>query len=152
MDRQGFIERTGGLIAECKQCNVKPEDLSVFASSLPEGAGRDKMNDLALIYASYEQSLSEQFVDGEDVLSDMLERLPESGIAKDAVIALFGFDILTSQLSRLLLALSAQGKETEALIVLGPEDVFAPVLDSVHRLQREAEETEIPCSFSFLLI
>ncbi|MBE5783597.1 MAG: hypothetical protein E7329_09830 [Clostridiales bacterium] len=149
-EKQGFIERIGSLIAEFKRAGVTPEQLQAYSETLPEGASRDKMSDLFLIYAAYAAQLSGQFVDGEDVLESMLERLPISGVARDAAVAVYGFDVFTGQMNRLLLKLSAQSRETLALIVLQREETFAPVLESAQRLRKEAEAAGVPCRFSLL--
>ena len=145
VDRQGFIERIGSLISAFKQAQVTPEALRAHADALKEGASRDKLCDLALLYAEYENCLSGQFVDGEDVLEDMLRRLPESGVAQGARAAVYGFDVLTGQMNRLLLSLARQSDDVRVLIVIGQEAAFAPVRDSVSRLVKEAEETGVPC-------
>ena len=149
-EKQGFIHRMGTLIADFKRAGVSPEQLLAYQQEMEEGAARDKMQDLALIYGAYEQQLAGQFVDGEDVLEMMLQRIPESGIALDARILVYGFDVFTGQMNRLLIAMAWQGRETEALIVLGREEHFAPVLESARRLQREAEAAGLPCSFAML--
>ena len=150
VDKQGFIERAGAFIADLKRAGVTPEALAAHAQAQRDGATRDKLNDLALIYGEYAASLSGQFVDGEDVLDDMLLRLPESGLARDARAVVYGFDVLTGQMDRLLLSLARQAREVYALIVLGDEDIFFPVLDSVKRLQKEAGDMDIPCSCEML--
>ncbi len=92
-ERQGFIQRAGMLIADFKRAEVGPEALLAHAEALPEGAEQDKLHDLALIYAQYERQLAGQFVDGEDVQAQMLLRLPESGLTRDALVIVFGFDV-----------------------------------------------------------
>ena len=149
-EKQGFIERVGSAIADFKRAGVTPEMLKNHAESLPEGAAKDKMQDLALLYAAYTQQLADQFVDGEDVLSAMIDRLPDSGIAQNALVAVYGFDVFTGQMCRILTALTRQSLETHALIVLGREECFAPVLESARRLQRTAEELQLPVSFQLL--
>ena len=149
-DKQGFIQRAGALIADFKRAGVTPEALFAHAEALPEGAGKDKMADLALLYAAYTKQLAGQFVDGEDVVDHMLSRLPDSGIAKDAAVAVYGFDVLTGQMNRLLLTLERESGQVEALLVMGREEVFSPVLESARRLQKEAQDAGVPCRFSLL--
>ncbi len=150
IDRQGFIERMGGLIATLKQAQVTPQALRAHTEALREGASKDKLMDLSLLYAEYENRLSGQFVDGEDVLDDMLRRLPESGIAQNTRAAVYGFDVLTGQMNRLLLALARQSEEVRVLLVMGRDEAFAPVRDSAGRLQKEAEEAGVSCRLELL--
>ena len=149
-ERQGFIQRIGTLIAEFKRAGVAPEALSTHAGSLPGGAVRDKFHDLALIYSAYAAQLSGQFVDGEDVQEAMLLRLPDSQVARDARIAVYGFDVFTGQMNRLLVTLAGQSGDVRALIVLGREEAFSPVLESARRLEKAAREAAVPCQFRLL--
>ena len=118
VDKQGFIQRAGTLIADLKRAGVSPDQLQAHADALTEGAARDKLQDLALLFTAYEEQLAGQFVDGEDVQDAMLARLPGSGIARDAQVIVYGFDVLTGQMNHLLLALSTQAAETTVLIAL----------------------------------
>ena len=144
-EKQGFIQRAGSLIADFKRAGVTPEALAEHAASLPDGAQKDKLGDLALLYTVYEEQLSGQFVDGEDVLESMLRRLPDSGIARGAQIAVYGFDVLTGQMNRLLLTLEKESAAVNVLIVLGPEEAFSPVRESAYRLQKAAWKEGIDC-------
>ncbi|MBR1586260.1 MAG: PD-(D/E)XK nuclease family protein [Clostridia bacterium] len=150
-EKLGFVERVGALIADMKRAGVAPEALAAHAETLPDGAGKDKLRDLALIYSTYEAGLSGQFVDGEDVLENMLRRLPDSGLVdRDTKVAVYGFDVFTGQMGRLLLALARLSDDVRALIVLGREEMFSPVLESARRLQKSAQDAEILCQFSLL--
>lgn len=149
-EKQGFIQRIGALIADFKRAGVTPEQLTEYAESMDDGAAHDKFADLALIYARYEAQLAGQFVDGEDVLNDVLQKLPGTGLFRDARAAVFGFDVFTGQMNRLLLALAAESRETLALIVLGEDEGFAPVRESAARLQKAAEDVGIPCDMTLL--
>ena len=147
-DRQGFIQRVGSLIADFKRANVAPEALAEYAQGLPEEekAAKDKLSDLSLVYGAYASLLAGQFVDGEDVLEQMLRRLPDSGLAGPDTRALaYGFDVLTGQMDRLLVTLARLCGDVQALIVLGEAELFQPVRQSALRLQAAAEEEGLAC-------
>ena len=147
-EKQGFIQRIGALIAEFKRSGVTPEQLEALANGQHDEASRDKLLDLSLLYSEYCSRLSNQFVDGEDVLDEMLRRLPDSGVAKDARVVLFGFDVLTGQMNRLLIALSKISQDVQVLILSSQLDAFAPVNESIQRLIKEAKNESIPCAFT----
>ncbi|MBE5786065.1 MAG: hypothetical protein E7324_00830 [Clostridiales bacterium] len=149
-DKQGFIRRMGALIADFKRAGVTPDQLSAYGEELPEGAEKDKFSDLALIYAAYAQGLSGQFVDGEDVLESMLQRLPASGIAEDALVVVYGFDVFTGQMNRMILALAGCSRETAAMLILGEEEAFDPVRESARRLENAAREAGMECRMAML--
>ena len=140
-DKQGFIARAGSLIADFKRAGVTPQALLDYAQALPDGAEKDKFSDLALLYQTYADTLAGQFVDGEDVLDSMLRRLPGSGVTgPDAVAAVYGFDVFTGQMNRLLLTLASHCRQVDALIVMGRDEAFFPVRDSAMRLKQAANE------------
>ncbi len=150
-EKQGFIARAGAWITDMKRAGVTPEALAAHAQTLPQGASRDKLMDLALIYAAYDSQLAGRFVDGEDVLGDMLLRIPQSGLAKDACVLSYGFDVLTEQYGRILCALGAQAYEVYALLALERElDAFTPVLDGANRLLRMAGLQRLEARLAFL--
>ena len=148
--KQGFIQRAGALIADFKRAGVSPEQLKEYAGALPEGAEQDKFQDLALLYSAYAQHLAGQFVDGEDVLEALVARIPQCDFAQGARTLVYGFDVLTGQMCRLLLALSQCAREADVLLALGREEYFAPVLESARRLQGAAEAEGIPCRLLLL--
>ena len=150
LEKQGFIQRMGALIADFKRAGVTPEALAAHAEQMKDGAARDKMSDLALIFSAYTDSLAGQFVDGEDVLENMLARLPDSGLAQGARAAVYGFDVLTGQMNRLLLTLARQSGDVTVLLVMEEDEAFVPVRDSVHRLEKEAAEQGIEARFRYL--
>lgn len=145
--KQGFIQKMGVLITECKQAGVTPEQLTGYLDTLDEGAQKDKITDLAVIYSAYTAQLADQFVDGEDVLEEMLLRLPDSGLAQGAKVLVYGFDVLSGQLIRLLLALARESETVQALLVLGEAECFAPVLECAMRLKKKADAAGLPCEF-----
>ncbi len=148
--KQGFIQRMGMIIANFKQAGLSPEDVAQYAENLEDGAHKDKCADLARIYAAYTALLAGQFVDGDDVTRSMLERLPQSGIAKGCAVCIYGFDIFLGQTIRLICALAKESLHAEAMLVLSQEEAFAPAWDSAMRLKQEAEQSGIACTVSQL--
>ena len=146
--KQGFIARVGTLIASFKQAGITAEQLTEHAKSLEEGAKKDKLADLALIYTAYNTLLQGQFVDGEDVINAMLSRLPASGVARGRAVCIWGFDIFIGQMNRMICALAKESLHAEALMQLGSESAFAPVWESALRLKKEAEEAGIACTIT----
>ncbi len=138
--RQGFVARAGELIANFKRAGVSPDMLRAHAEALEDSAERDKLGDLARIYDVYSQMLAGRFVDGEDVLSDVIVKLQGSGVLAGAHVIVYGFDMLTEQFSRLLCAADAQAPSVSIYLALMGEnapggDWFEPVRGSAERLR-----------------
>ena len=84
------------LCDELAACKVLPETLAGAAPVL-EGMSGAKIRDLSLIYAAYLGRLRRDGADHRDLMEKMLERLEESGYAKDRDIYLDGFTYFTAQ-------------------------------------------------------
>ena len=145
VDRQGFIENAGRMIADMKRARISPEALEGFRKSLSEGALADKFSDLALIYAAYEQLLSGRFVDGEDVQRELIRRLPQAPMANGARVIVAGFDILTEEMAHLLTALRQVSESVRLLMCADADDAACqPAVDSLLRFQESLRESGVP--------
>lgn len=145
VENQGFLQQLGTLIGHFKEAGVTPVQLTAYAEAQPEGAAQDKMKDLALLYTTYAEQMAGQYMDGEDVLDTMLERLPKSGLVKDSKVIAHHFDELSEQTSRILLHSCYEAKEVYALLVAKKDESFYPILQNVQRLENEAKNMRIPC-------
>ncbi|MDR0928177.1 MAG: PD-(D/E)XK nuclease family protein [Oscillospiraceae bacterium] len=114
-ERRGFVDRLSAHIAAFKRAGLTAEELAEKAAALPKGdALADKLADLSLIYARYEERLSGAFLDGEDAQDALRERLPGSGMLDRARVWVYGFDDLSGQFLRLL-AVMARGAQSVRL-------------------------------------
>lgn len=145
VERQGLIERVGTLIADFKRAGVSCDALSDYAQALPQGAARDKFSDLALIYAAYEKMLSGQFADGEDVDALLAGRVASAELMMGARMIVYGFDVLTGEMTRLLSEAARAADEMNVLLTGDPGDeAFSPVVESTRRFERELSLHGIP--------
>ena len=148
--RPGFLTHLAALIADLKRAQITPETAAAYGEAQEEGARRDKLTDLALLYGAYEKRIAGQFVDGEDVLEAELG-LIAAGFARGKTVLAAGFDMLTGQMSRTLLAVCRGGGEAALMIRCDPEvEAYAPVWESVERLQQLCRETGVPVRFTRL--
>ncbi len=138
--KPGFTEKLIEAISEFKSAGVSPEDLRAFSEE-KEG-GDPKLQDLSLLYAAYEETMSGQLADSEDRRQQMLERLSASDMFSGYDILIFGFDLLTPPLIRLFTRL-AQRADT-FLLAMQTEDrqaadgpAFDPVNDSLGQLTEQ---------------
>ncbi len=135
-NKQGLVERMGTLIADFKRALVTPQALSDYAQTLPQGAARAKMADIALIYQTYEAILADRFVDGEDVQQALSEKVAQAQIIRDACLIVYGFDVITGEMSRLLEKAEPAVSALHVLLCADPSsEAFSPVVDSVRRFE-----------------
>jgi ATP-dependent helicase/nuclease subunit B len=88
----GFIQQCSEVLAELKGSAVEIDALQSCAQNLPENALlKDKLHDIALIYGSFNSYLQDRYVDSEDHIRLVLERMHESHYLKKASIWIDNF-------------------------------------------------------------
>ncbi|WP_141433155.1 helicase-exonuclease AddAB subunit AddB [Bacillus sp. 03113] len=100
-DKNGFIQQMEQMLTEFKRYCVRPEELndkgSQFASKEKNISLADKLHDLELIYRSFEEGLSDKYIDSEDYFRLFAEKAPLSNDLKRAEIYIDGFYNFTPQ-------------------------------------------------------
>ena len=98
VEKKGFIEQLEVMITEFKRYQITPDMLAeqLEADEQP-GALEDKLADLHYIYQTLTSVLANQYIDGEDRLTLLAEKIPQSGYLKDAIVYVDGFHRFTPQ-------------------------------------------------------
>ncbi|MCQ6265459.1 helicase-exonuclease AddAB subunit AddB [Fictibacillus sp. WQ 8-8] len=103
-DQNGFYELMENMITEFKRYCVDAEQLDWNAQTLlqfnSDAKGtvlQDKLTDLALIYGELEKALVHKYVDTEDYLRLLAEKIPYSEYIKEAEFYIDGFHQFTLQ-------------------------------------------------------
>lgn len=102
-DKHGFIEQLEEMLIECKRYCITPEQLLETETQLRQNATSaekvlaDKLKDLQLIYRQFERDLMNRYVDSEDYLRFLAEKIPHSRYIQDAEIYVDGFHHFTPQ-------------------------------------------------------
>lgn len=99
-----FADSLAQVIGEMKMYCVTPAELSRIAADLGQEnlLLRDKLQDLSLLYGDLEQFLAGRFIDPDDYLSLLAERLPLSHTCRGAEVWVDGFSGFTPQEYRVL--------------------------------------------------
>lgn len=138
--RQGFIQQAAAWIADMKRAGITPQKLLDYAQSLPEGARRDKLSDLAAVYGAYCARTAGTLSDDEDILLRAMDNASQAEMLRGADVYVFGFDVITDDFARLLCAVDAVCARLRVYLVMDREnapdgDCFEPVRDSAQRLR-----------------
>lgn len=168
-EKQAFLEMLGDLIQELKQAEISWEDLALLLEETkPAGEGRaepgdplylKKLRDVQILYRGYEEALEGRYMDMEDSLSLIGEKLPEAAILKKAVVWVDGFDSCSGKMAGILEQIMKTADELHLVFTAclsegeteeGPffdEDLFEGVNRMVKRLLKAGEDLGIPtCS------
>lgn len=101
-DRPGFVERLSALHTEMKRCCIGAADLEGQLSNLRDSIGSSpilagKLDDLQLVFSELEQEMSQLYMDQEDRLAELAERIADSSYIRGAEIWVDGFHGFTPQ-------------------------------------------------------
>ena len=112
------------LLKECKNHNVRPSQLQFASEVMGNNGGviSAKIRDVALVYEAFESFIQGKYIDPEDYLNLLLDRMTGSTLLEGSRVWVDGFHFFTPQEYRVLERLVEQAKEvTITLSISQPE-------------------------------
>ncbi|MBM7554098.1 helicase-exonuclease AddAB subunit AddB [Thalassobacillus pellis] len=105
IEKQGFMEQLEGMITEFKRYRITPDMLHQQMETIDkythqyssEIALRNKLEDLSYIYDRLTLALENQYIDGEDQLQLLADKIPETRFLEGAEVYIDGFHSFTPQ-------------------------------------------------------
>jgi len=142
-NRPGFVDSLAGAISEFKLYRISIDDI---AKVLVEKSGEDslltaKLTDLKLIYSDLEEYLEGRFLDPDDYLSLLAQKIPCAPSLKDAEIWLDGFTGFTPQELEVIGALFKTARRVNITLTLDDRgEVFTVTRNTYQKLSQIALE------------
>ncbi|MFZ3589126.1 helicase-exonuclease AddAB subunit AddB [Bacillus sp. DJP31] len=101
-EKAGFIDHIEQMIHECKRYCVTADGIKNQLHDLQNANESDttllhKLHDFSIIYDEFEQQLFQKYVDSEDYLRLLAEKIPVSEYLKNATLYIDGFHSFTPQ-------------------------------------------------------
>ena len=148
-DRPGFAERALMQVGELKSAGVAPGGLRASADDAG-GASAARLRDLALIYEAYQARLEGHYADSNDRLGECIKRIPYVRLLDGARVVLYGFDMITAPMQRLIVALLNRGVEVSLVIALpeGDGDSYQGVRGTVNSLLKRLGAARLPVEYT----
>src|SRR5690625_181816 len=85
IEKHGFIQEIEGMITEFKRHHIKSKDLEEQLESISSNISlANKIDDLQYIYAHLMNQLQNKYIDGEDQLTMLTEKIVNTHFFKDA--------------------------------------------------------------------
>lgn len=155
MEKQGFIHQLEEMITEFKRYRVTPDTLESQMEAMEgyvhrtaeERALQDKLEDLHYIYSRLTHYMEGVYVDGEDQLKLLGEKIPHSSFLQDAEVYIDGFHSFTPQEYEVLRELFQHAERVQVTLTLDEEDgdpedidLFAETKETCAILRELAEE------------
>lgn len=109
ISRPGFADSLARTLGEIKNYCIEPADLTAAAAALRDLQGAEtlaeKLEDLYLLYNDLEEFLEDRFIDPDDYLNLLADRLPMSDVVRNGDVWIDGFSGFTPQEFRVLASL-----------------------------------------------
>lgn len=136
-DQNGFIKQLEEMIAEFKRYCITPDLLQEKSTQLSQtdqsNSNKEilanKLNDFQLIYHDYENHLLAHYVDSEDYLRLLAEKISKSEELKGADVYIDGFHSFTPQELEVLSELLKQCNSVTIALTLDPTDLRQDIHD-----------------------
>lgn len=107
---QGFSSVVSKLITEFKKYNISTEILNLKEEEINDDELKKKLKDLGLIYNEFNNALHKQFIDGDDELTLLYNKLIDCNIYDDAEIWIDEFTTFTPQQLEVIKMLAKRAK------------------------------------------
>ncbi|HLS09266.1 helicase-exonuclease AddAB subunit AddB [Lentibacillus sp.] len=167
LEKQGFLEQLENIITEFKRYRITPdmlymqiEQMQQFVHQEPgETALTRKLNDLAYIYENLIRTLEDKYIDSEDQLQLLADKIQNATLLNDADIYLDGFhrfspkellvvEELMKKCNSVTVALTADIPDHDHLSEL---DLFYQTKETYQALKTIAQENGIPIDEPIIL-
>ena len=109
--QSGFVSSISDMISELKQYNIGYDMLDNISGEIENENLRLKLKDISKIYKEYEEKLHENYIDSQDMLISLSDKLELSGYFKDAYIYIDEFTGFTPNQYRVLKQIFKEAKE-----------------------------------------
>lgn len=152
----GFVDRLAGMLVEFKRYRIDPAKLAEEAARAEEGRMSvlaDKLHDLAVLYAAYEDAVCRLYVDAEDDLAHLAEHFADSSYAGRAEVWIDGFNGFTPAELEVLAAVMRHAARVSIALCLDRDvdagetpdelDLFHPTARTCARLKEIAAEWNV---------
>ncbi|HEX2927076.1 MAG TPA: helicase-exonuclease AddAB subunit AddB [Ruminiclostridium sp.] len=90
-----FAESLAQMIQEFKAYGISPEDLAGVQQEMEPSVLKDKLHDLQLVYEDFAAFLYGKYIDPEDILTMLAEKIPMAALLHNAEVWVDGFSWFT---------------------------------------------------------
>lgn len=164
MDKPGFIAKLRESIAEFKVYQVAGEALTQCLEELKGEGIKDlhcKLEDLLLLYLAYQEYISEKYLDSDDYMRLLAEKMHSAPFLQEAEVWIDGFHGFTPLELEVVRELLIKFKQVNICLCLdgallkrklSETDLFYPSWETYQRLQQIAQEVNCPLTTPTIIV
>lgn len=147
--QEGFVLKINELISEMKQHDILPEELKLLDTLKEEPLLRLKLKDFSLLYEYFNRYLENAYLDTEDHINLLIEKIKDTKFLNDAEIWIDGFHYMTPQTLRIIAELMKKARQINIALTLDPNphsregDLFAVTEGTLKQIRHLAQHLEI---------
>lgn len=127
--KSSFTANANQLISEMKRCGTDCDDISEVTRKT-DGFLKLKLEDINEIFGEYEKTIAGRFTDSEDYIRLYGSLFEKSGIIRDAVIWIYGFDTFTPLNMELLHKLQEAAKAVNIVMTYDDGETQQQISDA----------------------
>ena len=140
-----FISMANDFIFEVKQYGFTPDALEEAAETVSEKKIlRRKLGDIVRVYSDYEKAIEGKYVDTEDRVSLVAEKIPGSELVRGAGVWIYGFDYFTPKNIEIISALLRTAEDVNVVLTYSEggadDEVFSIGKIMIEKLKQCAED------------
>ena len=149
---QGFVNTISDIITELKTYDVDPGMLENVANKIDDDILKDKLHDIEVIYSDFEDTLHKKYIDQDDDLTLLSQKLDKSSLFDGCEIWVDGFSVFTPQQYDILGKLLKKAKRVNITLCMdcsgdvtpAGTDVFLPIENIEKKMLEIARENNVP--------
>lgn len=149
--KRGFVDNVSNVIKEMKKYEVSGEILEAASINIEDPLLKKKMNDISIIFDAFQKRLHENYIDSEDELTMLCEKMQESKLLNGAEIWMDEFFSFTPQEFNIVERLLKKAKRVNITLSMEGQprqdasntDVFLPTKNTESKLIEIARDNNI---------
>ncbi|MDD2621307.1 MAG: exodeoxyribonuclease V subunit gamma, partial [Syntrophomonadaceae bacterium] len=119
--QEGFLSRLSQLLSDFKQQDIMPSDLIFDPDEMKEHEmSRQKFQDIALLYERFNQYLQGRYIDSDDQIDILLEKMTKVKFIQESRIWIDGFSTFSPRSIKIINRLIGLARDTSISIILDP--------------------------------
>lgn len=151
LDSSAFVSSMIKIYDEMKSCNLSSAEITQLSEGIENETLHKKLSDIVLIMNSYEELISNRFLDSANELTRLYEKIKDKGFFEGKTVFIDGFNGFVAQEYKLLELVI---REAECVTITLCTDSFSSddrfnlftyVNDSARILKRIADKANIAC-------
>ncbi|WP_052221306.1 helicase-exonuclease AddAB subunit AddB [Clostridium homopropionicum] len=149
-EQKGFVNKISDIITEFKRYDISPYILKEALGNIQEGElFRDKIYDISIIFETFEEALHRNYIDSEDELNLLYDKIEYWSLLEEAEIWFDEFNSFTTQQYKIIEKMLKKAERVNITLCINTSgemdltDVFAPIKNTEKKLIDLANENAI---------